>query len=73
MNQPLDHDSLEALKIAFSYMPKAIEATRFEYGDRYERVLEHISAVRTILELNGVDPEEVYGDVHPDDSPNSCY
>lgn len=33
MSQPLDHDSLEALKIAFSYMPKAIEVTRFEYGD----------------------------------------
>lgn len=73
MSSKLDDDSLEALKIAFSYMPKAIEVTRFEYGDRYQHVLNHITKVREILEINGVDPEEVYGDVNPDDSPNSCY
>ncbi len=69
----LDADSLEALKIAFTYMPKAIEVNRFEYGDRYEKTLEHISRVREILEHNGVDPEEVDGEINPEDSPNSCY
>lgn len=73
MNQHLDPGSLEALKIAFSYMPKAIEVTRFEYGERYDRVLEHIARVRAVLEENGIDPEEVYGDIHPDDTPHSCY
>lgn len=73
MSQKLDEDSLNALKIAFSYMPQAIEVTRYEYGERYDTVLEHIELVREILLLNDVDPEEVYGEVNPDDSPNSSY
>ena len=69
----LDEASLMALKIAFTYMPQAVEVTRHEYGDDYEKVLEHIETVREVLVLNDVDPEEVYGDVHPDSTPNSCY
>lgn len=73
MSDKLDETSLEALKIAFTYMPKAIEVTRFDFGDRYEKVLEHIARVREVLEANGVDPEEVEGDINPENSPNSCY
>ncbi|MDF1763074.1 MAG: hypothetical protein P1U57_06660 [Oleibacter sp.] len=69
----LDEASLAALKIAFTYMPKAIEVTRYEYGERYQTVLDHIEAVREVLLINGVDPEEVYGDVNPDQTPNSTY
>ena len=65
--------TLQALKIAFSYMPKAIEVTKYEYGDDYQRVLEQIETVREALLLNDIDPEEVDGEVNPDSSPNSCY
>ena len=66
-------DELRALKIAFTYMPRAIEVTRYEYGDRYEQILEHIAFVRATLLESGVDPEEVGGEINPDQSPNSCY
>ncbi|ASP39073.1 penicillin-binding protein [Bacterioplanes sanyensis] len=73
MSDKMDVDSLHALKVAFSYMPKAIEVTRFEYGERYDVVLKHIETVRQILEHNGVDPEEVDGEINEDIAPNSCY
>ncbi|RYD71657.1 MAG: penicillin-binding protein [Sphingobacteriales bacterium] len=66
-------DTLQALKIAFTYMPKAIEVNKYEYGERYQTVLAHIEAVREILLLNGVDPEEVYGEINPDSTPRSSY
>ncbi|PXF29181.1 penicillin-binding protein [Pokkaliibacter plantistimulans] len=70
----MNHDDLlEALKIAFCYMPKAIEVTRYEYGDRTDKVLEHINTVREALLEGGIDPEEVYGDVNPELTPNSTY
>ncbi|TDQ34194.1 penicillin-binding protein [Thiopseudomonas denitrificans] len=73
MPAKLDETVLDALKIAFSYMPNAIEVTRYEYGDRHLLVLEHINAVKEVLLEHGIDPDEVYGEVHPDDSPNSMY
>ena len=73
MADKLNDDALMALKIAFSYMPKAIEVTKYEYGDDYKTVLEHIETVREELVANDVDPEEVYGEIHPDKSPNSSY
>ena len=66
-------DELNALKIAYSYMPQAIEVTRYEYGERYSAVLEHIETVRAALLEHGIDPDEVAGEVNPDLSPNSCY
>lgn len=73
MSKKINDDALLALKIAFSYMPKAIEVTRYEYGNRYKIVLEHIETVREILLLNDVDPEEVYGDIDPENTPRSTY
>lgn len=73
MSEKISDEALMALKIAFTYMPKAIEVTKYEYGDRYQAVLDHIEAVRTVLLLNDVDPEEVYGEVDPDNTPNSSY
>ena len=68
------HDELvQALKIAFCYMPKAIEVNKFDYGDRYQTVLDHIQTVREVLLINEVDPEEVYGEINPDSTPNSSY
>ncbi|GAB3109049.1 penicillin-binding protein [Aestuariicella hydrocarbonica] len=73
MSEKINEDALQALKIAFTYMPKAIEVTKYEYGDRYQTVLDHIEAVREILLINDVDPEEVYGEINPDNTPNSSY
>jgi hypothetical protein len=73
MTNTLDKEALMALKIAFSYMPKAIEVTKYEYGDRYQAVLKHIEAVRETLLINDVDPDEVSGEIDPDNTPNSSY
>ena len=73
MSNPINEDFLTALKIAFTYMPKAIEVTKYEYGENYTRVLEHIEAVKEALLINGVDPDEVYGEVNPQSTPNSSY
>ncbi|WOJ92891.1 penicillin-binding protein [Congregibacter variabilis] len=66
-------DQLQALKIAFTYMPQAIEVTRYEYGDRYTVILEHIETVRAALLELGIDPDEVGGEINPELSPNSSY
>lgn len=73
MTEKINEDALLALKIAFTYMPKAIEVNKYEYGDRYQVVLEHIQTVREILLLNDIDPEEVYGEINPDGTPRSTY
>ena len=73
MAEKMNEDALQALKVAFTYMPKAIEVTKYEYGDRYQAVLDHIEAVREMLLLNDVDPEEVYGEINPDITPRSSY
>ena len=73
MSDKLSSDALQALKIAFSYMPNAIEVTKYEYGDHYQVVLEHIETVKEILLLNDVDPEEVQGEIYPEHTPNSSY
>lgn len=73
MSEKINEPALAALKIAFSYMPKAIEVTKYEYGDRYQTVLKHIAMVKEILLLNDIDPEEVYGEIDPDNTPNSSY
>lgn len=73
MTEKINENALLALKIAFTYTPKAIEVTKYEYGDRYENVLEHIETVRETLLEDDVDPEEVYGEIDPDNTPNSSY
>lgn len=73
MSEKINQSSLNALKIAFTYMPRSIEVTKFEYGDRYQKVLDHIETVREILLINDVDPEEVYGEINPENTPNSTY
>jgi hypothetical protein len=73
MSDATNDDLIEALKIAFCYMPKAIEVNKYEYGDRYQTVLDHIQTVRETLLMSGIDPDEVYGEVNPDITPNSSY
>ncbi|HSC66719.1 MAG TPA: penicillin-binding protein [Cellvibrio sp.] len=73
MTNPMNDDLIQALKIAFCYMPKAIEVNKYEYGDRYQTVLDQIQMVKETLLMNGIDPEEVYGEINPDITPNSSY
>ncbi len=73
MSEKLSESALNALKIAFTYMPRSIEVTKFEYGDRYQKVLDHVETVREMLLVNDVDPDEVYGEINPENSPNSTY
>lgn len=73
MSDATNEDLIQALKIAFCYMPKAIEVNKYEYGDRYQTVLDHIQTVREVLLINEIDPEEVYGEINPDSTPNSSY
>ena len=73
MIKKINEEALTALKIAFTYMPKAIEVNQYDYGDNYKKVLEHIEIVRETLFLNDTDPDEVAGEINPEDTPNSCY
>tara|TARA_R110002167_G_scaffold29013_18_gene97033 strand:+ start:5153 stop:5374 length:222 start_codon:yes stop_codon:yes gene_type:complete len=73
MSLKMNDDALMALKIAFTYMPKAIEVTKYEYGERYQVVLDDIAKVRETLLINDVDPEEVAGEIDPANTPNSSY
>ncbi len=73
MSEKINQAIINASKIAFIYMPKPIEVTKYEYGDHFQNILDHIEAVREILLINDVDPEEVYGEINPDSIPNSTY
>lgn len=66
-------EELLSLKIAFTYMPKAIEVNKYEYGDNFQVVIQHITQVRETLLEHGVDPDEVGAEINPDSTPNSCY
>ena len=73
MSEKIDQPTLNALKIAFTYMPKPIEVTKYEDGNGFQKVLDQIETVREILLINDVDPEEVYGEINPESTPNSTY
>jgi hypothetical protein len=71
MSEALNETYLTALKIAFCYMPKAIEVNRYDHGDRADKILADIHLVREALLVQGIDPEEVYGEMNPDDAGSS--
>ena len=73
MSEKINQPTIDALKIAFTYMPQSIEVTKYEYGDRCQKVLDHIDAVREVLLINEIDPDEVYGEINPESTPNSTY
>jgi len=73
MTEKINDSMLNALKIAFTFMPKSIEVTKYEYGDGYQKTLDQIQSVKEILLINDVDPDEVYGEVNPENTPNSTY
>ena len=55
----LDDHTLNALKAAFCYMPKAIDVNAFDFAGREEKTLADIELVREVLLMNDVDPDEV--------------
>ncbi len=69
----MNTDQLTALKIAFTYMPQAIDVTKFEYGNEYQKTLDHINYVREVLIEAGQDPDKLQGEINPNATPNSCY
>ena len=73
MNEQTTADLLHALKTAFCYIPKAIEVNKYDYGDRVEKILSDIQLVREALLAHGVDPDEVYGEMNPDEGGRSYY
>ena len=38
MSEKISESALIALKIAFTYMPKSIEVTKYEYGDGFGHI-----------------------------------
>lgn len=73
MNEQSNTDLLHALKTAFCYMPKSIEVNKYDHGDRVDRILSDIQLVREALLTLGVDPDEVYGELNPDEGGRSYY
>jgi len=73
VTKDIDPDVLEALKTAFCFMPKLIEITAYEYGERADSVREQVELVRGVLLDSGIDPDEVFDEINPDDAPNSSY
>lgn len=73
MGDNQDPDLLQALKVAFTYMPKLIEVTSYEYGERCEKVTDQVEFVRGVLLEHDIDPDEVFDDINPDEAPNSSY
>lgn len=73
MSEKPDDTLLHALKVAFCYLPKAIEVNKYDHGDRVEKILADIQVVREALVARGVDPEEVQSEMNPDAGGRSYY
>ncbi|MFK7890656.1 MAG: hypothetical protein AB8B63_07550 [Granulosicoccus sp.] len=68
-----DEDTLHALKTAFCYMPKQNDVNEYDFPGRVDQILADLEVVKEILLLNGVDPDEVADEIHPDLANNSSY
>lgn len=73
MSDKSTEELLHALKLAFCYMPKAIEVNSYDHGDRVARILADIEKVREALQAQGIDPDEVAGEMNPDEGGRSYY
>lgn len=58
-----DADTLHALKVAFTYLPQAIDVNDYDFPGRVERTLADIALVREALLAHGIDPDEVAGEL----------
>lgn len=69
----IDEQALHALKTAFCYMPKANDVNEYDHPGRVGQILSDIEAVKEVLMIHGVDPDEVADEIHPDLANNSTY
>lgn len=56
---------LNALKIAFCYMPELQDLTKKDYAGSLPKVKEEVALVRQILSQNDIDPDELYESLNP--------
>jgi hypothetical protein len=56
---------LEALKIAFCYMPEKALLTEQEYAGSLVKVKSEVDLVRNVLVSNGINPDVLYGEMNP--------
>lgn len=73
MVNQIDQQVLHALKTAFCYMPKANDVNEYDHPGRVDQILVDIEAVKEVLMMHGVDPDEVADEIHPDQANNSSY
>lgn len=69
----IDEQTLHALKTAFCYMPIANDVNEYDHPGRVDQILSDIETVKEVLLINGVDPDEVADEIHPDSASNSSY
>ncbi len=69
----LSEEVLHALKTAFCYMPKANDVNEYDFPGRVEQIQADLETVKEVLLINGVDPDEVADEIHPDQANNSSY
>lgn len=69
----LTTEALHALKTAFCYMPNVNDVNEYDYPGRVEQILNDLEIVKEVLLINGVDPDEVADEIHPDQANNSSY
>jgi len=66
-----DDDVLHALKVAYTYLPQALDVNDYDFPGRVPRTLADIALVREALLAHDVDPDEVAGELElgaPDSS-----
>jgi len=63
--QSNNSELLEALKIAFCYMPEAVFLTEKEYAENLPKIKEEVNIVRDALKSNGIDPDKLYEKLNP--------
>ncbi len=55
-------DLIHALKVAFTYLPQAMDVNEYDFPGRVEQTLADINCVREALLEQGIDPDEVAGE-----------
>jgi hypothetical protein len=57
-----DADLIHALKVAFTYLPQAMDVNEYDFPGRVDKTLADIECVREALLARGIDPDEVAGE-----------
>jgi hypothetical protein len=60
-----NEELLDALKIAFCYMPELRDLTVKNYAGILPTVIREVSHIRKVLKDNGIDPDVTYETMNP--------